>query len=223
MALQVQGNSGTVAEVDGTGYRALRVATRPLDPGALGSYRLAMTSGLTAGVAAGTATAGHLFAWRWGDATRLAVIHWISVEMVTISGFTAAQEAGFDLYRVTGYSASHTSGTGATMTASNKKRASFANSLLTDARIATTTALTAGTHTLDNHPLLSSQYAELAAAATVAKGRAYKALDLSNSADHPFVMAQNEGFVLRNGLAAQGAGGTQRFNVEIAWTEVTAY
>ena len=36
MPIQIQGNGGTVAEVDGTNFRALRVNNRPVDYGALG-------------------------------------------------------------------------------------------------------------------------------------------------------------------------------------------
>ena len=53
MAIQLQGNGGTVADVDGTNYRALRTTLRPIDYGALGSYRLSLLSGtMAAGLAA---------------------------------------------------------------------------------------------------------------------------------------------------------------------------
>ena len=35
MAIQIQGNGGAIAEVDGTGFRALRTTARPFDHGAL--------------------------------------------------------------------------------------------------------------------------------------------------------------------------------------------
>ena len=43
MAIQIQGNGGSVAEVDGTGFRAMRVSPRPVDAGSLGHYRLSTT------------------------------------------------------------------------------------------------------------------------------------------------------------------------------------
>ncbi len=38
MAIQIQGNGGVVAEVDGTAFRAQRITPRPLDHGSLGHY-----------------------------------------------------------------------------------------------------------------------------------------------------------------------------------------
>ena len=52
MALQLQGNGGTVAEVE-SATRAMRTALRPIDIGSLGSYRKAMTSGTIAAGLAG--------------------------------------------------------------------------------------------------------------------------------------------------------------------------
>ena len=46
MAVQFQGNGGTVAEVDGTTFRAIRVSSKPLDYGTLGHYRVASTVAL---------------------------------------------------------------------------------------------------------------------------------------------------------------------------------
>ena len=72
MAIQLQGNGGVVAEVGGTTYRALRGEWRPLDPGSLGGYRIAMQSGV---MAAGLAANSEIFQFRWTDATRLCVVH----------------------------------------------------------------------------------------------------------------------------------------------------
>jgi hypothetical protein len=210
-----------IMRVDAT-HGAGRVSVRPLE--AIGHYRLAATSGLITTVAAATATAGHLFAWRWGDSSRLAVLAYVRAKWNTIAGFTAAQEVGMDLVIARSYSASHSGGTALTLTGSNlKKRTSSSGStLLTAASIATTGALTAGTHTLDTQAMLSEQYAELAAAATVIKGRMIMDWDMSSALDHPMVFAQNEGFVIRNSIL-MGAGGTARLNVEVAWAEVNTY
>lgn len=219
MAIQIQGNAGVAAEVDASPHRALRVSVRPNDIGSLGSYRLAIASGLTATIAAATATAGHVFAWRWGNSSNLAVLRYLSVEMVTIAGFTAAQEVGFDAIIARGYTASHTTQTAVVATGNNlKKRGSMATSLLTDARIAGAAALTAGTHTLDTQPMLQTQMAELAAAATVPKNRCKQEWDMSNSSDYPMIFTQDTGIVVRNTIL-MGAGGTVRFNVVIAWDE----
>lgn len=221
MAVIESPTTGNGAEVDAT-HDAQRTSIRPME--ALGAYRFAAQSGLLSGVAAATATAGHIFAFRWGDATKLAVITLLRVKMATITGFTAAQEVGFDLLVARGYSASHTSGTAIAPGGAGglKKRASYAASALTDARIGAAAALTAGTHTLDAQPMLTDSYADLAAAATVQKGSVNTLWNLDSAQGHPLVLANNEGIVVRN-LIALGAAGTVRLTVDMGWYEATAY
>lgn len=225
MGLKITGNGGTDAEVDGTTFRALRVTNRPIDVGALGSYRAAAFSGLSATIAAGTASAGHVFAFRWPDATRFAIVKALKIRMAVITGFTAAQELGFDAFVARSYTAAHGGGTALTLGGNNqKKRTAHGTSLITsaaDIRIASATALTGSSFTLDANPIMAGSFKTLAAAATVQDGSYESYLDLS-AVDHPFVLAQNEGLVVRNQIL-MGAGGTVRWAVEIAWDEVTSY
>lgn len=216
MSIQEVGFSGTVGEIDATS-RAKRTSLRPLEGT---RYRMGFASGLITGVAAGSATAGHLFAFRWGSAAAVCLIHRFHASWITIAGFTAAQQIGLDLIHATGYSASHSGGAAATLTGVNlKKRQSMAASLLTDARGPTTGALTAGTHTLDAMPLAFDGFAELAAGATVPKGRMLLDFDSTMDNGGPLELATNEGLILRNQVA-MGAGGTAQLFVEIDWTEV---
>lgn len=219
MAISLIGASGSSPDVN-PALKALRVTQYPVE--ALGLYRFTAVSGLMTTVAAATSTAGHVFAFR-NTSTTLVIPVYLRLAYRTIAGFTAAQEVGFDLVVARSYAASHTGGTQIS-TASNglKKRTSYATSVLGDARIATTGALTAGTHTLDAQPMLSDVYAELAAAATVAKGRCEAAWDMTNGQDGPLILAQNEGLVARNSIL-MGAGGTVRLIVDCAWVEATAY
>lgn len=183
-------------------------------------YRLAQQSGLITVVAAATASAGHLFAFRWSSAAGVCLVHRVRAKWATVAGFTAAQEIGIDLIRATGYSASHTSGTAATLTGVNlKRRQSMAASALADARISATGALTAGTHTFDANAMAFDSFSELAAAATVAKGQMVVELDAQMDFGGPLELATNEGFVIRNTIL-MGAGGTARLTVEVDWTEV---
>lgn len=217
MAIQTIGSGGTLLEVDAT-HKANRATMRAIEGT---RYRLGFQSGLVTGVAAATASAGHLFAFRWGSAAGVALIHRVRAKWVTVAGFTAAQEIGLDMIRATGYSASHSSGTAVTLAAPNlKKRQSHAASLLTDARGPTTGALTAGTHTLDAQAMAYAGYSELAAGATVPKGAML--LDFDAHMDFgggPLELATNEGFIIRN-TVLMGAGGTARLSVEVDWTEV---
>jgi len=225
MGFKITGNAGVDAEVDGTGFRALRVVQRPNDPGALGAYRLAAFSGLTTTIAAGTASAGHVFSLRWTDATRFLVLKHLKVAMTVVTGFTAAQELAFEAFIARGYTATHTGGTAITLGGNNqKRRTSMGTSLVTtaaSARIASTTALAGSTFTLDANPFMHGSVKTLAAAATVQDARLENVMDFGGN-DHPFVLSQDEGIVVRNTILL-GAAGTVRWSIECGWDELTSY
>jgi hypothetical protein len=234
MGIQIQGNAGTIAEVDGTAFRAIRTVNRPIDHGTLGHYRIHVQSGiLPAALAAGTGTAGHVFAFRWGDATRLAVITKLKTRFLPLTPFTAAtltDHTSFDAFVVRSYSASHTGGTDVTPTGNNAKaRTSMGTSLVTNVRISTTAALTAGTHTFDAFPFAQSirkgNRVNPAAATeeTIMPNADGMEMDFDmGGGDHPLVFAQNEGFVIRN-RTVWPAAGTGIISVLVAWAEVTAF
>jgi hypothetical protein len=218
MAIQIQGNGGTVAEVDGTTYRALRVVNRPLEYGALGHYRLATTVPLVVTQAAN----GTLFSFRWGHASNFAVIAYIGLQLIQTAVATATIWPRYQVFRATGFSASDSAGTAITLAANMKKRTTMGNTLVTDIRKSAVAAgLTAGTRTLDADPIL-----EMVTQATIttANQNAYRSqLDATNGGDMPFVLAQNEGIIVRGPTTLFGAAGTADLSVEIAWAEVTAY
>jgi hypothetical protein len=234
MAIQLQGNSGIVADVAGTTFRAAKVACYPIEYGALGHYRIqSMTGTLAATLAAGTATAGHVFAFRWGDATRFAVLTKFKTRFLPLTLFTAAtltDHTSFDAFIVRSYTGSHTGGTTLTPTGNNAKlRTSMGTSLVTDVRIATTGALTAGTHTFDAFPFAQSlrkgNRVNPAAATEEVIMPTFDGMDLDFSmadGDHPIVLAQNEGVVVRN-RTVWPAAGTGILTVLIAWAEVAAF
>lgn len=218
MAVQDQGFSGIIPEVETT-TRAKRVTIRPIDFGALGSYRVSQQSGLTTALAAGAP----VFAFRWGDSSRLALVRYIRVRAQVITGFTTAQEIAADVTIARSWTVSDSAGTALTISGNNgKKRASMGSTLLTDARISAAAALTAGTRTLDANPLIVGSTQEMAAAATVQRAKLDLVWDATNTADYPLVLSTNEGFVVRN-LVLLGAAGTVRWSFEVAWDEVTAY
>lgn len=172
-------------------------------------FRTVAQSGLVTGVAAGTASAGHLFCFRNPDASIICHVTRIRFFWMTVTGFTAAQEMGLELFRLSAYSADHTGGTAVTP---QKRRNAHATASVCTARVATTGALTAGTQTLAAQPLLKRGYAELAAAATVQKGQFLG--EWSPRDDHGEVLAANEGLLIRNAIL-MGAGGDGRLHVEI--------
>lgn len=218
MAIQLQGNGGTVAEVDGTNYRAMRTTLRPLDYGVLGSYRMSLLSGT---MAAGLAANSEVFQFRWSDASRLCVV--TSVIWDGLSGSATAFAAGFgkvDMLIARSWTADGSGGSAATITGNNQKqRTSMGTTLLGSARIASTAALTAGTKTLDTQGV--GQYS--AAFGTATSTQWIPQLDLYHAdpgGESPLILAQNEGFVVR---ASVPATGTWQFGVTVCWTELTAY
>jgi len=224
MAVQIQGNSGAICEVDGTAFRALRNTNRPTDHGALGHYAMgAFTGVLPAALAAGA----EIFQFRWVDATRLCVINEIKIgAAVSTTFFAAGAPIRIELVRVSGWSGQGTLGTGITPAAQFKKRASMGSSLVGagDIRIATTAALGVGTKTLETNglanligtaPITASLSGQILPSGTMLfRGEA-------SDGQHPLILAANDGFVIR--VPAVPATGTWEAAIAIDWCEVTEY
>lgn len=172
-------------------------------------FRTPAVSGLVTLVAAGTSSAGHLFSFRNPHASRSVVVTRLRLFWATLTGFTAPQEIGFELFKVTGYSVDATGGTAVTP---QKRRTSTVASVAT-ARIATTGALTAGTiGAFAAQPGLRRSVLELADGATIAK-RSFE-VDWIPRDDHGEVLAANEGLIVRNAVL-MGAAGVGRLMVEV--------
>ena len=228
MGLQIQGNSGVIAEVDGTGFRALRTSARPVENEALGAYQLAMTSGT---LAAALAAGGQVFSLRWGDATRLMVLLNLSLRFQPLTPRTAGTltDFGFDAFVARAFTASASGGTAATLTGNSMKtRTTQGTTLLADARISSTAALTAGTQTLDGNAFAATigvPQRVNPAAATEEIISPIPFLEYApkvEAGEHPLVFAQNEGFVIRN-RTVWPAAGTGIVTVNCRWAEVLAY
>lgn len=219
MAVQLQGNGGTVAEVDGTSYRALRVSPRPIDAGAFGHYRLSTTVALVVTQAAN----GTLFSFRWGDATRLCVIQFIRLQCLQTAAATATIMPSFEVFTARSFTASDSAGTALTLTGNSfKKRTSMGTTLVTDIRKSAVAAgLTVGTRTLDGDALLQMPTQQTI---TTPNATRYAAsVDFTDGIDHPIVFAQNEGFIVRGPTVVFGAAGTANLIVDVGWAEVTSY
>ena len=195
-----------------------------------GGYSLCAVSGALTGVAAGTATAGHLWVARWAPtigvgnyAPQFALLQRLRARWFTILGFTAAQQIGIELFQLRSFTANYSGGTAQTLTTPNQKsRTNMPASAFADIRIGTTGALTAGTQTLDAQPIRRTAFAELAAAATVPKGQMELFLSREDLERYPIVLAANEGLMIRN-TVLMGAGGTAELDVEMDWLEVQRY
>lgn len=217
MGIELIGLGGAVADVDAS-HDALRTTPRP--PEAVGAFRLAKFSGLMTGIAAN----GHVFLFRNANPTNLVLLQYLHVKYQVITGFTAAQELAFAASAVRNWGTATAGGTPVAVANNNmKKRTSLAASQV-DARIAAAAVLTApgGVTVQDADAFLVGMGKTLAAAATV-QDAAFEAIyDGSNGADHPFVIAPNEGFTIQNSIL-MGAAGTVRMSVTAAWLEAETY
>lgn len=219
MAIQIQGNGGTVAEVDGTTFRAMRVVQRPLDHGAFGQYQLSTTVPLVVTQAAN----GTLFSFRWADATRLCAVQTIRLEVQQTAVATATIAPVFEVFVARSFSASDSVGTALTLTGNSfKKRTSMGTTLVTDIRKSAVAAgLTAGTRTLDGDPLM--QLGTIQTITNVNTTTYSKTVDFTDGMDHPLLLATNEGFIVRGPTIIFGAAGTANLLVEMQWVELTSY
>jgi hypothetical protein len=225
MAIQIQGNGGVVGEVDGTTFRTLRTTRWPVDYGALGFYRLAADTGT---IGAAIAANGEIFQFRWTDATRLCAVYRVMVSSGLIVAATAAGQASLHCTVARSFTGAGTGGTALTLTGNNQKlRTSMGTMLLGEARIATTAALGAGTKTLDANPI-GSYVTTLGTAAITAANRLsihdrVGLLDADSEGQMPLILAQNEGFVVKNGPVAWPASATWAASITVVWAELTAY
>jgi hypothetical protein len=218
MAVQFQGNAGTVAEVDST-YRSLRTTLRPVDHTTLGQYRVAVTVPLVVTQAAN----GSLVSFRWGDATRFCVIQQVSLQCLQTAAATATIMPSFEVFVARSFTASDSVGTAVTLTGNNMKdRTSMGTTLVTDIRYSAVAAgCTVGTRTLDAQPILQMPTNQTITTPNAIVYAASRQLDAG--AEHPVVLAQNEGLIVRGPSIVFGAAGTANLLVDISWAEVTAF
>lgn len=215
MSIQVQGTGGVVAQVE-TNSGALRTVVRPNDVGALGAYSLGSVSGV---MAAGLAAAAPIFAFRYGGAN-LALIKRVWLSAASIAAFTAAGVGTFNLFAARSFTASDTGGTSVLPTL-NKLRTTMGTTGVSDIRISSTAALTAGTRTLDTQPISSVIGLNPAAASAIIVPQQTQLIDREDGGNQwPLILAQNEGFEIQ---ATVGAGGTWTFSVHVLWEEVSAF
>lgn len=218
MAIQIQGNGGTVADVDGTNFRALRTCYRPVDYGALGFYAINLVTGT---MAAALAANAEIFQARWTDATRYAAIFNLGCDG---AGGIAAFAAGFTKFEAMiarGWSADGSGGTAATITGNNNKlRTSMGTTLFGAIRGSSTAALTAGTKTLDSQGIGAVVASTTVTAGTPVLPTCEIFSATSNCDNHPILLTASEGVIVR---ATVPATGTWTASLSMKWAELTAY
>lgn len=218
MAIQPQGNGGTVVEVE-TGTRAMRAVLRPDDVGALGSFSLAPKSGI---MAAGLSANSPILAFLWKPAVVAASV--CKIRRISFAawnlgtGFTAGNFV-FDFFMARAFTVQDTGGGAVTLTTNNgKTRTSMATTQAAIQASATAT-LTAGTRTKDANAFrtLGGVVANAAFAAFQSYAEVYRAAP----GEQPLILAgTGEGFVIE---ATVPATGTWTWSCAIDYDELSSY
>lgn len=226
MAVIEGGVSGSLTGVGAEAASALHTIRFPVAHGAGGFYRVGATSG-TMAVSLGANS--EIFQFRYVTAaSRIALVYKVSISAGANVAATGAALLAFRLTAARGWTAAGSGGTRLTLTGDNVNlRTSHAASEVNDAGISTTAALTAGTKTLDTTDLGSISFGIGTGAITTALPLSFMPqtalFDADGEGQHPFVCANQEGFVIRTGANAFPAGMTWSFSVNVLWAEVPAF
>jgi hypothetical protein len=226
MGITVQGNGGVVADVDGTTFRALRITPRPANYGALGIYRLGVSSGT---MAANLAAGSEIFQFRWTSTAAFALVYKFSIGAGANVAATASAGNTFVLNAARSWTAAGTGGTVVTPTGDTcKLRTSMGATLVNEIRIASTTALGVGTKTLDTTGMGGISFGIGTGALTTSVPFTFldqsPLMDADGEGWMPLVLSANEGFVIRTSTAfTMPPTMTWAFAVNAIWAEVTSY
>lgn len=221
MSVQLQGNSGVLAEVQGTGLHALNVVPRPLDytNGSItgGHYRATMRINSIAAQAA----SARILELRNTSATMVIVPTRLLIRALqTVAG--TAQENSVDVYRVTNFSAIDTTNATA-VTPTVKKSSGMTASASAAGQLramltANTAGMTGGTLTKDPQPIATLPYNVAAAINTTTVWGPLDCFDDVNGT-HPVVLVQNEGIEVENRVLNVTSYGITWY-IDLSWTEM---
>jgi hypothetical protein len=219
MALQIQGNAGTVAEVGGTTFRALNSQIKPIEYGALGHYRTSVRINSTAAQAANS----RIFEIRNAGANLIIPTRLILRALQTVAG--TAQENSLDAYKCTGFTAVDTTNT-VTPVSSVKRTTAMAaypgGAAVRHLTLAGAAAgMTGGTLTKDTQFFATLPYNVAAAINTSTVWGPLDCLDDVNGT-HPFVLLANEGIIIENRVLNVTTYGITWY-VDFSWAEVASY
>lgn len=206
----------------------------PLPVGAGGAYRLAMQSGI---MAASLAANAEIYQFRYvTGASRVCLIHGVSISaaVLTLPAISTTVLTGpFQVVGTIarGWTVAGSGGTRASLAGNNSKlRTGHTTSEVNDAGISSTAALTAGTKTLDTSNFASvvgNAGGVLTAVGVVGSAQFIPTKNLLGEfiagMAFPMILANQEGFVLRNGATAFPATLTWNFSVEVIWSEVDGF
>lgn len=226
MAVIEGGVSAALAGVGAEAASGLHIVNMPIAHGAGGWFRVGATSGT---MAAGLAANAEIFQFRYVTAaSRIALVHSVGLSAGANVAASAAALVAFRMTVARAWTAAGSGGTRLTLTGDNcNLRTSHAASEVSDAGIATTGALTAGTKTLDTTDLGAISQGIGTGAITVSVPLVVLdptyLFNAPTDGGFPLVLAHQEGFVLRVGANAFPAGLTWSFSVSVCWAEVPAF
>jgi hypothetical protein len=221
MAIQVQGNSGVVAEVGGTSFRGSHVHVKPLEFGALGHYALTVRISSTAAQAANS----RILELRNTHASNFIIPTRLTLRALQTAAGTA-QENSLDCFKVTNFTVVDTTNT-VTPTTGVKRSANMAafpggaairHLTLTGAAA----GMTGGTLTKDAQAFATLPYNVAAAINVNNIWGPINAIPNDGLWEHPYVFAQNEGLIVENRVLNVTSYGITWY-LDLAWAEVAAF
>jgi len=222
----IAANVAQVSMGAGTVWTPQQVASGPLPPGTGGAFRLSMVSGT---IAAALAANSELFQFRYvTGAARVCLVHGISVSAGMNVAATAAALLSLRATIARAWTVAGSGGTRAVLAGNLQQlRTAHATSEVSDAGIATTGLLTAGTKTLDTQDIGGVSYGVGTGAITVTPNltlvpKTNLLGDFAGSLAFPLVLANQEGFVIRSGIIGPAAM-TWALTVDVAWSEVQSF
>ena len=216
MAIQIQGSSGTIFEVDSNDKRAARQVI-------VGRGSAYCTSNITGTIVAALGANSSVFAMRLNPgSTTPAYIERIRLQFTTIVAFTTPVTAGRRLALFRGAGAAASGGTA--IAAAVRKDTTFGSNSQFDAsnggdmRIATTGALTVTGITFETAPIRLMTLTHVGAA-----GGHYETIwEFSTSENHPIVLQAGQLLAIRNPVAMDAAG-TWTLGANVDWHEAPAF
>jgi hypothetical protein len=215
---------------------ALRSSNSPIDHSDLGGsllgfYRATFITGASVSIGAG----GILAYLRWSDLSRLLVLMRVSASVAISGAITAVTVADLGVYISRGSSAAGSGGNALTLTTNNAKmRSNMGTTLVTDARVGTTGALTRPTGgTADSNPIAASAFPLLfpvsatGTATLGAVGMATPVQDLYKwdvNASHPVVLSPSAGETVEvQEITAGPTTGSLKWYITMEWCELAYF
>jgi hypothetical protein len=222
MAVIQSNTNSEIAEVGAAVAKGLHVIVKPQDAGPYGHYRLATATGA---IAAGAGADSEVFQFWWTETIRYALIQRVWLTGMRATTAFAAGAIDIKLTRATGWTAAGTGGGTVTVASPELelRPPTMGVSGVAEIRVATTAALGAGTKTLDTYNLgwIATHSSGGVGAATPIIGSIFlPTLRLFDSPEHPLVLSENEGFVVR---ATVPATGVWNLGLAVSWCEVEEF